>query len=93
MITVAGVGPGGKEYLTEKVAFIVQKADIVAGWNHALKVIEGVIHQLKLKTRTKLKNRVQYTICSIVNFQKVAYSYPTEAKRRNPIKSHWNHRR
>jgi len=49
MITVAGVGPGSKEYLTEKVAFIVQKADIVAGWNHALKVIEGVIRGEKIQ--------------------------------------------
>ena len=49
MITVAGVGPGAKEYLTEKVASIVQKADIVAGWDHALKVIEGDIQGEKIQ--------------------------------------------
>ena len=49
MITVVGVGPGAKEYLTEKAAFIVQKADIVAGWSHALKVVEDFIQGEKVE--------------------------------------------
>jgi precorrin-6y C5,15-methyltransferase (decarboxylating) CbiE subunit len=43
MISVVGVGPGSKEYLTEKAKSVIEEADIVAGWDHALKVVGDLI--------------------------------------------------
>ena len=43
MITLLGVGPGAKEYLTGKAISVVREADIIAGWSHALKVVEEFI--------------------------------------------------
>lgn len=49
MITVVGVGPGGKEYLTEKAKSVIRGADIVAGWRHALEVVEDFIQGGKVQ--------------------------------------------
>lgn len=39
-IWVVGVGPGNPEYLTKKATFVVKRADVVAGWEHALKIVD-----------------------------------------------------
>lgn len=45
LLFVVGIGPGAKEYITERVRKIIKDADLVAGFEPAINIIRGLVNK------------------------------------------------
>ena len=59
-VFAVGVGPGSKNYVTETVRKIVEKADVVVGYKYTLEVISDLIKNKKTRVITMANQEQTY---------------------------------